>query len=114
LTFLEGEVKILPGISVLPAPGHTPGHIVVEVSSSGEKLLHIADTALSPLHLEQPGWQPLYDINPEDALISKGRIFDQAAEANALVFGHHFPPFPALGYVEKRGTGWQWKPVEMM
>ncbi len=112
LTFLEGEVEILPGITILPAPGHTPGHIVIEVSSSGEKLLHIADTALSPLHLEHPDWQSLFDIIPEDALRSKRVIFNRAAEAKALVFGHHFPPFPALGYVGKRDAGWHWVPVE--
>lgn len=112
LILLDGEIEILPGITILPAPGHTPGHIVIEVSSFGEKLLHIADTALTPLHLEHPGWQPLYDINPEDALRSKRQIFDWAAEAKALVFGHHFPPFPALGYVGKREAGWHWVPVE--
>ncbi len=114
LTFVEGQAEILPGISVLPAPGHTPGHIVVQVSSSGEELLHIADTALSPLHLEHPDWLPALDVTPEGAAMSKARIFDRAAERKALVFAHHFPPFPALGYVEKREVGWEWQPIETL
>ena len=114
LTFVEGQAEILPGISVLPTPGHTPGHIVVQVSSTGDELLHIADTVLYPLHLEHPDWLPALDIIPEEAAASKARIFDQAAERKALVFAHHFPPFPALGYVEVRDVGWEWEPIETL
>ena len=112
LTFIEGEAEILPGISVLPAPGHTPGHIAVKVSSKGEELINVSDTALYPLHLEFPDWLPAFDVTPEQAVISKQLIFDQAAEQKALVFAHHFPPFPALGYVKKREKGWEWLPIE--
>jgi glyoxylase-like metal-dependent hydrolase (beta-lactamase superfamily II) len=113
LTLVEGQAEILPGISVLPAPGHTPGHTVVKVSSNGAELLHIADTVLYPLHLEHPDWLPVFDVDPEGAAMSKAGIFDRAVERKALVFAHHFPPFPALGYVEKREMGWEWQPIEM-
>lgn len=29
-----------------------------------------------------------------------------------VVFAHHFPPFPNLGYVRKREEGWLWQPIE--
>ena len=76
--------------------------------------MHIADTVLYPLHLEHPDWLPALDVTPEEAAISKARIFDQAAERKALVFAHHFPPFPALGYVEVRDVGWEWEPIETL
>ncbi|MGD9092608.1 MAG: MBL fold metallo-hydrolase [Anaerolineales bacterium] len=112
LTLLKGSEEILPGISITPSFGHTPGHIAVLVSSAGQELLHIADTALYPLHLEYPHWQPGLDISPEEAAKSKQRIFDQAAELEALVFAHHYPPFPNLGHVKKKAIGWEWLPVE--
>jgi hypothetical protein len=31
----------------------------------------------------------------------------------ALVFAHHFPPFPNLGHVIQKGEGWQWHPIEI-
>jgi hypothetical protein len=49
---------------------------------------------------------------PEKAAESKSRIFDLAAAEKALVMGQHFHPFPSLGYVVKRGDGWQWRPIE--
>ncbi len=112
LTLVDGESEIVPGISVLPAPGHTPGHIAVSVTSADRELLHISDTVLYPLHLEFPDWLPVFDMSPEQAAASKKRIFDQAAERKALVFAHHFPPFPSVGYVLKREVGWEWQPIE--
>jgi glyoxylase-like metal-dependent hydrolase (beta-lactamase superfamily II) len=113
LTLVEGETEILPGISILPTPGHTPGHIAVKVSSAGEELLHVSDTVLYPMHLEYPDWLPVFDITPEQAAQSKQHIFDRAAEQNALVFAHHFPPFPSVGYIKKREVGWEWQPIEI-
>ena len=111
---LEGGSEILPGIRAIPAPGHTPGHMVVEISSGTDLLLCIGDTVLHPLHLEHPDWLPIYDLVPESAAVSKSRILDLAAAQNALVMGQHFPPFPSLGTVFKNGKGWKWQPVEIM
>lgn len=112
LQVLVQESEILPGIRAIAAPGHTPGHMVVSVSSGDEQLLYISDTVLYPLHLEHPDWVPIYDILPEEADASKHQIFDRAAEEKALVLGMHFPPFPSLGYVDKKEKGWQWQPIE--
>jgi hypothetical protein len=75
--------------------------------------LHISDVVLHPLHLEHPTWLPVFDIAPEQAAVSKRRIFNQATREQTLVFAHHFPPFPNLGYVTQRGEGWQWQPIEV-
>jgi glyoxylase-like metal-dependent hydrolase (beta-lactamase superfamily II) len=111
LVFLDREDEIMPGIGVIPAPGHTPGHIIVSVSSRGERLLYIGDAALHPLHLTHAGWQPIYDILPKRAADSKRRVLDLAVKQEALVMGQHFPPFPGLGHVTRAGDGWQWHPM---
>jgi glyoxylase-like metal-dependent hydrolase (beta-lactamase superfamily II) len=113
MNLLEGESPIVPGVRALPAPGHTPGHMVVSVSSGDAQLLYIGDTAVHPLHLEHPEWLPIYDILPEQAAISKRRVFDRAAAEGALVMGQHFSPFPSLGTVVRKGEGWQWQPIEL-
>jgi len=111
VTLLDDKSEIVPGVGAIPAPGHTPGHMVVSISSGGEQLLYIGDTVLHPLHLEHPDWTPVYDILSEQAAASKRRIFDRAAEEKALVIGQHFPPFPSLGSVVKLGKGWLWQPM---
>jgi glyoxylase-like metal-dependent hydrolase (beta-lactamase superfamily II) len=111
VNLVEGESQVVPGVRAIPAPGHTPGHMAVSVSSEDEQLLYIGDTVVHPLHLEHPDWHPIYDILPEEAAASKRRIFDRAAAERALVMGQHFAPFPSLGTVVKNGRGWQWQPL---
>ena len=111
IILVDRESEILPGVSIMPAPGHTPGHMVVVFELGGQSLLYIADTVLQSLHLEYPDWLPVYDIIPEKAAVSKKKVFDRAAETHALVLGQHFRPFPSLGYVKKQGTGWLWEPI---
>ena len=111
VTLLEGESEIVPGIQVIPAPGHTPGHVVVSVSSRDERLFYVGDAATHRLHLEHPDWHSAYEVQPEEAAASRRQIFDLAAAEQALVVGTHFAPFPSLGYVVKEGEGWQWRPT---
>jgi glyoxylase-like metal-dependent hydrolase (beta-lactamase superfamily II) len=85
--------------------------MVVSFRSEGEQLLYTADTVLHPLHLERPDWFPVFDILPDLASVSKNHIFDLAATTKSLVLGQHFPPFPNLGYIVKKETGWAWQPI---
>jgi glyoxylase-like metal-dependent hydrolase (beta-lactamase superfamily II) len=101
-------VSVLPGAAVMAAPGHTPGHMVVELKSNGEELVYIGDTVLSPMHLEFTDWKPVYDLVPDKAASSMQKVFDRAARKGEWVVGQHFPPFPSLGHIEKKGKGWRW------
>jgi glyoxylase-like metal-dependent hydrolase (beta-lactamase superfamily II) len=113
MNLLEKQEEIFPDVSVIFAPGHTPGHMVVSFESDGQQLLYTADTVLHPLHLERPDWVPIYDILPEQAGVSKQNIFDLAADTKSLVLGQHFPPFPNLGHILKQEIGWTWQPIEV-
>ncbi len=112
LTFVDDGDEIAPGVHAVDATGHTPGHIAVAVASGGQRLLHISDLALHPLHLENPTWFPALDIAPARAAASRARLLNQAAAQGTRLFAHHFAPFPALGTVQKATAGWQWRPLQ--
>jgi glyoxylase-like metal-dependent hydrolase (beta-lactamase superfamily II) len=111
ITWIEDGCEIVPGIRAIATPGHTAGHMALSITSGGAELLHVSDVVLYPLHLEHPDWLPVFDQSAADAAASKQAIFDRAADRHALVFAHHFPPFPNLGHVVKQGAGWQWQPI---
>ncbi|MBN1413745.1 MAG: MBL fold metallo-hydrolase [Bacteroidales bacterium] len=113
IKLLTEESEIVPGVIPHRAHGHTPGHIVVSFSSAGEELFFTSDTVVFPLLLERPDIIPVFDIIPDMANESKHRIFDLVAEKHALMLAQHFPPFPSLGHVVKKGQGWKWEPVKM-
>ncbi len=112
MTLIDDGTEIVPGICAVATPGHTPGHTAFSIVSKGEELIHISDVALYPLHIQHPDWAPAFDMNVEQALATKRRIMQRAADTSALVFAHHFPPFPNVGHVVKQGEGWQWQPIQ--
>jgi glyoxylase-like metal-dependent hydrolase (beta-lactamase superfamily II) len=111
LTLVDREGEVVPGIGVLLAPGHTPGHVTVSVTSGDQQLLYLGDAVMHALHVEHPDWFPIYDIVPNQAQVSRRRILNRAVEEKVLVMGHHFSPFPSVGHVVKVGDGWQWRPI---
>jgi glyoxylase-like metal-dependent hydrolase (beta-lactamase superfamily II) len=104
----------MPGIAVLDARGHTPGHMVVLAESENESLLYISDTVFHPLHLEHPDWLPKsrYMIEPEQYVQSKRSVLGIAVEKAALVHAMHFAPFPCLGHVTREKDSWAWHPIQ--
>ena len=112
VTFIEPDSEIVPGITAIPTPGHTPGHIGVSVVSNGAELLHVSDAVINPIHMKYPNILLPYDILPEQTLASKRAICNRAATSGALVFGHHFPPFPNLGHIVKSADSWAWQPIK--
>lgn len=109
-TLVGSDREVLPGVSMIYAPGHTPGHCVILFESDGEKLIYAADTVIYPLHLEHPDWLPVFDLSPSDAENSKRTIYDLAAAENIMVLAQHFPPFPSTGTIKKTETGWRFSP----
>ena len=110
MELLEAEKEITPGIHAIPAPGHTPGHIALVISSAKEQLLHIADAALHPMHLEHPAWRNVFDLSEDGAVMTRQRLLDRAAADNVNVLAYHFP-FPGLGRVTSSGNAWRWEPL---
>jgi glyoxylase-like metal-dependent hydrolase (beta-lactamase superfamily II) len=85
--------------------------MALAISSGGEQLLCISDTALHPIHVEHPDWCAVVDFAPQQVVTTRRRLFKRAANEKALVLGFHFP-FPGLGHVIPKGEGWQWQPIE--
>jgi glyoxylase-like metal-dependent hydrolase (beta-lactamase superfamily II) len=110
LDLLEREREIVPGVHAVAAPGHTPGHMAIAISSEGEQLLCISDVVLHPIHLEHPEWCAVVDFAPDQVVPTRRRILNRAAAEKALVLAFHFP-FPGVGHVVPKGDGWKWQPI---
>ncbi len=110
-TMLGPDAEVVPGITLVPAPGHTVAHSVVHVASGGAELLHLADVAHNPVtSLQRPDWTPIFDRDPAQAVATRRALLDRAATDRVLVLGYHFP-FPALGHVEAYDGAWRWSPA---
>ena len=112
----EWDEEVLPGITALAAPGHTPGHTVLRLESMGGVMLFLADVTNHPaLFVRNPDWSAVFDMDADQARQTRHRMLDMAASEGLLVASYHYP-FPAVGHIRRAGEGFdlvpaQWMPV---
>jgi glyoxylase-like metal-dependent hydrolase (beta-lactamase superfamily II) len=108
---VEGEPEVAPGVRLVMAPGHTPGHAAFHVSSGGAQLLISNDTAYVPALLApHPDWQGSYDQDGPLAVATRRRLIDRAIADAMPVAGAHFP-FPGAGRFVRDGNAYAFLPV---
>lgn len=104
LDLVEGEREIVPGITVLPTPGHVPFHQSVLLRSKGETALYLGDLVPTTTHLPLP-WIMGYDVDPLVTLETKRRILlRMEAEGWLALFEHD--AFQAWGRVVHDGKAY--------
>jgi glyoxylase-like metal-dependent hydrolase (beta-lactamase superfamily II) len=103
--------EVAPGITSIPAFGHTPGHTAFAIASRGQSMLAMSDTVRDPyLFARYPDWQPLFDMDGPLAVKARRQMLDRSAVDRMLVEAYHFP-FPACGHIARQGKGYELVPV---
>jgi len=108
---VASDAEVAPGITGVPAHGHTPGHTCWTVANGGASLLVLGDITSHPaINLRNPGWHVIFDMDAPAAEATRRRLFDRAAADRQLIVGYHWP-FPALGYVRRAGANYELIPL---
>ncbi|MGB6253752.1 MAG: MBL fold metallo-hydrolase, partial [Bradyrhizobium sp.] len=111
VTKYDWDKEVVPGLTSIGTPGHTPGHTSFALASGNSKILISVDvTNIPEFFLRNPDWHVAYDADPELAQKTRHKFYDMASAEKATVVGFHFP-FPAVGHVEKDGNGYRLIPV---
>ena len=111
VTQYEWGKEIVPGITSVATPGHTPGHTSFVLASGSAKILVQSDVTNIPhLFLRHPTWQVMYDVDPLKAAETRKKFYDMAAADKFLIQGFHFP-FPSAGHVEKADSEYRLVPI---
>lgn len=112
--FIKPGDKLLDGLEIVDAPGHTPGHIALLVSSGSDQLLHFVDTAHHyEVSMNRPQEIFFGDAQPPVAIATRRKLLDRAAADKLRVMGAHMP-FPALGHVRSQNGHYEFKPEAWM
>ncbi|MFJ4651577.1 MBL fold metallo-hydrolase [Nocardia sp. NPDC088792] len=99
-------VEIVPGLRLIPVPGHTPGHIAVQMTSQGKSALITGDCIHHPVQLAHPSIGSCVDIDPQQSETSRRALLASLADTGTLVLGTHFP-VPTAGYVVTEGDAYR-------
>lgn len=104
LQLVDGDQEVAQGVTMIHAPGETPGHSVVRLTSAGARFYALADLVHHSCEVAFPDWAiPWGDLRTMRA--SRERLFSEAAETEAtVVFTHE--PFPPWGRIVRTGDGY--------
>lgn len=105
---ISEETGVLPGVRLLPAPGHTPGHLVVALTSGKDGALHLGDALLDELYLSHPGWASVFEWDADLALATRAALIERAMAEGRLLIASHMA---ARGYLEQAGNGYRLRRV---
>jgi glyoxylase-like metal-dependent hydrolase (beta-lactamase superfamily II) len=108
---IESNGELVPGVSALAEPGHTPGHTTYVVESRGQKLVLIGDLIhVAAVQMDSPQVTIGFDSDEKAAYAARKKVFDDAAKNGYVVGGAHLQ-FPGLGRLQTQGKGYRWVPV---
>jgi glyoxylase-like metal-dependent hydrolase (beta-lactamase superfamily II) len=91
VTLVDGDAVLEPGITMLGAPGHTPGHGVLVVADATERAILLGDAMNCPAQLEETDWGAMSDVDPELARVTRARFWDELQSEGTRGVGAHFP-----------------------
>lgn len=108
----RGDVAVLPGVTAVPTPGHTPGHAFYRVESEGQAVTFVGDLFhVQAVQLPRPDITIAYDVDPSHARETRLQQLDRLSKSREIIAGAHVP-FPGLGQVRRQGEGYQFVPVD--
>ncbi len=83
-------------VTLVPTPGHTPGHVSVRVDGGTRQALITGDALHTSTQCAYPDWHFKFDADPERAVVSRRALLEEASERGYKVLGSHFS-LPSLG-----------------
>ncbi|MEK7807129.1 MAG: MBL fold metallo-hydrolase [Chloroflexota bacterium] len=99
MDLVDGDHTITDEVKTLAAPGHTPGHQVIMISSQGEKAMIVGDLMHSKVQVQQPGWTPGVDLDKEASERHRTKLLELAEREGYVVAAGHFHPKDHIGKV---------------
>jgi glyoxylase-like metal-dependent hydrolase (beta-lactamase superfamily II) len=110
LTLVDGALQLTPEVSLLPTPGHTPGHMSVLIQSRGKMAIYLGDLCHHPLHFGHPDWVSCFDTDPGLTPDTRRWVFRMALAHDALLVCPHAAA-PGLGRLRPTRHGVAWSPI---
>jgi glyoxylase-like metal-dependent hydrolase (beta-lactamase superfamily II) len=108
LHVFHGATTLFPGITTIPAPGHTPGHSFYRIANGQDHVVVIGDIIhAAEVQFPHPEVTADFDADPAQARATRERVLAELARSHELVAADHVS-FPGVGHVTRNGKGYQW------
>ena len=106
--FIDPDFLLTDEVSLIPTPGHTPGHVSVLIRSRGEEAVITGDLMHHPIQLAVPTAHGRFDMDQAQGAKTRVEFIDRFADTPTLVIGSHFSD-PTAGHIVSDGAAWKLK-----
>lgn len=108
--FDAGDV-VLPGITAVATPGHTPGHMAFHIADGAQQAMVVGDAIGNPhVAFAKPGWSSGSDQDMETAAKTRVGLLDRLASDEMTMVGFHLPD-GGIGRVLSEKDGYRFEGV---
>jgi glyoxylase-like metal-dependent hydrolase (beta-lactamase superfamily II) len=87
---IGNDHRVCEELTLIPTPGHSPGHLSILVRSEGEQMLLAGDAAHHPVQMAHLDWSSTADFDPAQAAQTRRDLFARFADTSTRVIGGHF------------------------
>jgi glyoxylase-like metal-dependent hydrolase (beta-lactamase superfamily II) len=99
--FVNWDFQFNDEIYFEPTPGHTPGHVTINLTSAGQKGVISGDVLHSPVQCVEPDWCSVGCFDMSISRITRRRFLELHCDTNTRIMTAHFPS-PSAGVIKAR------------
>ncbi len=103
--------EILPGMVMIDTPGHTPGHMMLEVCAGEECALFTGDILHHPMQILRPDWNSVYCEDRARAVQTRQMVLERAVTKAARIVPAHFGGSHSV-FIDRCGGGYRPRSLE--
>lgn len=97
---VDVNARLCDEVSLVPTPGHTPGHISVHIESEGQQALITGDSFHHPCQLAHVDWASSADYDQHASTMTRKNMLRDYANSDVLIIGTHFAT-PTAGHIRQ-------------
>jgi len=102
VTLVDNDFAIDDQVTLEPTPGHSPGHVCIDVRSSAGHVVLSGDVVHHPIQIAYPEWNSRFCVDPDQSRASRKIFVDRHADRDTLILPAHFAS-PAAGRIVANG-----------
>ena len=95
---VDNDYQLETGIWLEPAPGHTPGNVIVHIQSGQQHAVLSGDVMHSAVQLVNPDLSSRFCLDPDLSRVTRRNLIDTYADSSVIMLPAHFPA-PTAGTI---------------
>ncbi|MEQ8248413.1 MAG: MBL fold metallo-hydrolase [Alphaproteobacteria bacterium] len=108
---VDSDHAVEDRIWLAPAPGHTPGNIVINIEAGDHSAVLCGDTIHHAAQMTYPAWSSRFCEDPELSRQTRTGLIERLADTPTYLLAAHFPT-PVAGRIVRHGGAFRFNPIK--